>query len=86
MALYNPRSKTRTQGIEIALKILRQHRSGDTPVAIARSLYRSGESVHCLTLKEVEVTTIDMLTVVLIGNSRTFLHQGRMITPRGYKV
>ncbi|MEM6256417.1 MAG: hypothetical protein AAF821_26210 [Cyanobacteria bacterium P01_D01_bin.156] len=34
----------------------------------------------------VDVTTIDMLTVVLIGNSRTFLHQGRMITPRGYKV
>ncbi|MEM6256415.1 MAG: hypothetical protein AAF821_26200 [Cyanobacteria bacterium P01_D01_bin.156] len=53
---------------------------------IARSLYRSGESVRCLTLEEVGVTTIDMLTVVLIGNSRTFLHQGRMITPRGYKV
>ncbi|MEM9487297.1 MAG: hypothetical protein AAGA83_26825 [Cyanobacteria bacterium P01_F01_bin.116] len=55
-------------------------------MAIARSLYRSGESVRCLTLEEVDVTTIDMLTVVLIGNSRTFLHQGRMITPRGYKV
>ena len=86
VALYNPRSKTRTKGIEIALEILRRHRSGETPVAIARSLYRSGESVRCLTLKEVDVTTIDMLTVVLIGNSRTFLHQGRMITPRGYKV
>ena len=86
VALYNPRSKTRTKGIEIALEILRRHRSGETPVAIARSLYRSGESVRCLTLEEVDVTTIDMLTVVLIGNSRTFLHQGRMITPRGYKV
>ena len=86
VALYNPRSKTRTQGIEIALEIMRRHRSGDTPVAIARSLYRSGESVRCLTLEEIDVTTIDMLTVVLIGNSRTFLHKGRMITPRGYKV
>ncbi|MDV3348371.1 precorrin-3B C(17)-methyltransferase [Leptothoe sp. LEGE 181152] len=86
VALYNPRSKTRTRGIEIALEILRRHRSDDTPVAIARSLYRSGESVRCLTLKEVDVTTIDMLTVVLIGNTRTFLHQGRMVTPRGYKV
>ena len=86
VALYNPRSKTRTKGLEVALEILRRHRSGETPVAIARSLYRSGESVRCLTLEEVDVTAIDMLTVVLIGNSRTFLHQGRMITPRGYKV
>ncbi|MEM9482079.1 MAG: precorrin-3B C(17)-methyltransferase [Cyanobacteria bacterium P01_F01_bin.116] len=86
VALYNPRSKTRTQGIEIALEIFQRHRLGETPVAIARSLYRSGESVRCLTLEEVDVTTIDMLTVVLIGNSRTFLHQGRMITPRGYNV
>ncbi|MEM1256280.1 MAG: precorrin-3B C(17)-methyltransferase [Cyanobacteria bacterium P01_H01_bin.21] len=86
VALYNPRSQTRTKGIEIALQILRRHRSADTPVAIARSLYRSGESVRCLTLEEVDVTTIDMLTVVLIGNGTTFLHQGHMITPRGYKV
>ncbi|MEM8610765.1 MAG: precorrin-3B C(17)-methyltransferase [Cyanobacteria bacterium P01_H01_bin.105] len=86
VALYNPRSKTRTKGIEIALEIFRQYRSGGTPVAIARSLYRSGESVRCLTLEEVDVTTIDMLTVVLIGNSRTFSHQGRMITPRGYEL
>ena len=86
MALYNPRSQTRTKGIEIALEILRRHRSANTPVAIARSLYRSGESVRCLTLEEVDVTTIDMLTVVLIGNGTTFLHQGHMITPRGYRV
>ncbi|ESA38677.1 precorrin-3b c17-methyltransferase [Leptolyngbya sp. Heron Island J] len=86
VALYNPRSQTRTQGIKIALEILGRHRSPDTPVAIARSLYRSGESVHCLTLATVDVTTIDMLTVVLIGNSRTFLHQDHMITPRGYQV
>ena len=86
VALYNPRSRTRTKGIEIALEILRRHRSADTPVAIARSLYRPGESVRCLTLKEIDVNDIDMLTVVLIGNSTTFLHQGHMITPRGYTV
>lgn len=86
VALYNPRSQTRTQGIEIALEILGRHRSPKTPVAIARSLYRSGESIRCLSLEEVDVSTIDMLTVVLIGNSRTFLHQEHMITPRGYKI
>ncbi|MEB3232772.1 MAG: precorrin-3B C(17)-methyltransferase [Leptolyngbyaceae bacterium] len=84
VALYNPRSKTRIKGIEIALEIMQKWRSPQTPVAIARSLYREGESVSCLTLAEVDVTTIDMLTVVLIGNASTFLHEGKMITPRGY--
>ncbi|MGK7890458.1 MAG: precorrin-3B C(17)-methyltransferase, partial [Leptolyngbyaceae cyanobacterium] len=84
VALYNPRSKTRLKGIEIALEILQKWRSPQTPVAIARSLYREGESIDCLTLADVDVNTIDMLTVVLIGNASTFLHQGKMITPRGY--
>ena len=26
-----------------------------------------------------------MVTTVVIGNSTTYLHQGRMITPRGYE-
>ncbi|WP_017662063.1 precorrin-3B C(17)-methyltransferase [Baaleninema simplex] len=86
VALYNPRSRTRTEGIEIALEIFRRWRSSQTPVAIARSLYRPGESVQCLTLEEVDVTQIDMLTVLLIGNSSTFLHRGHIITPRGYSV
>ena len=86
VALYNPRSRTRTQGIDIALEIMRRWRSPQTPVAIARSLYRPGESVQCVTLETIDVTTIDMLTVVLIGNASTFLHQGRMITPRGYSI
>lgn len=86
VALYNPRSRTRTQGIEIALEIMGRWRSPQTPVAIARSLYRPGESVQCVTLETIDVTTIDMLTVVLIGNASTFLHQGHMITPRGYPI
>ncbi|NEQ96210.1 MAG: precorrin-3B C(17)-methyltransferase [Cyanothece sp. SIO2G6] len=84
VALYNPRSKTRLQGIEIALGIMKKWRSPRTPVAIARSLYREGESIQCLILDQLDVTTIDMLTVVLIGNASTFLHAGKMITPRGY--
>ena len=86
VALYNPRSKTRLRGIEIALDIMNKWRSPSTPVAIARSLYRDGETVQSLTLGQVDVNTIDMLTVVLIGNASTFLHQGHMITPRGYTV
>ena len=29
---------------------------------------------------------INMFTTVIIGNSKTFVKNGKMITPRGYKV
>ncbi len=83
-ALYNPRSRQRQRGIEIALEIFRQARSPETPVVIARSVYRQGEDIRLLTLAEVDPTTIDMLSVVLIGNAKTFTHAGWAIAPRGY--
>ena len=83
-ALYNPRSRQRQRGIEIALEIFRQARPLATPVAIAKSVYRPEEEIRMLTLGEVDPTAIDMLSVVLIGNAKTFVHAGRAIAPRGY--
>jgi len=85
-ALYNPRSKTRTTQIEFAIATFRQHRPPSTPVILARSLYRPDETIILTTLDAVDPTAIDMLTVVLIGNQTTFMHQGFAITPRGYAV
>jgi cobalt-precorrin 5A hydrolase/precorrin-3B C17-methyltransferase len=86
VALYNPRSRTRLQGIQTAVDIFRQARPKDTPVAIARSLYRDGETIHLTTLEDMDVDQIDMLTVVLIGNQSTQRHGDRLVTPRGYGV
>ncbi len=86
VALYNPRSRTRLQGMEQARAIFLKYRSKDTPVALARSVYRPEEVIHLTTLEKLEVTMIDMLTVVLIGNQSTFLHEHHLITPRGYAV
>ncbi|WP_284681983.1 hypothetical protein [Adonisia turfae] len=36
------------------MEIMQRYRLADTPVAIAHSLYRPGESVRCLTLEEVD--------------------------------
>jgi len=86
VALYNPRSQRRTRGIEIAHQIFLQHRPSQTPVAVARSVTRDQENLYLTTLKDLDVTTIDMLTLILIGNTQTF-QQGRwLITPRGYQV
>ena len=88
VALYNPASRTRRKQLETARDILLQHRPGDTPVVVARNLARGGESVDIVGLEDLHLETIDMLTVIIIGNSqsRALLHGGRVrtYTPRGY--
>ncbi|AIE74475.1 precorrin-3B C(17)-methyltransferase [Synechocystis sp. CS-94] len=83
-ALYNPKSQKRTVLIEQAQAIFLQWRSPTTPVALVRSVYRQDESIMRTTLAEMLNFPIDMLTVVLIGNSNTYNYQDYFITPRGY--
>jgi cobalt-precorrin 5A hydrolase/precorrin-3B C17-methyltransferase len=83
-ALYNPRSRTRTEQIAIAQAIFLKHRHPDTPVAIVRAAYREHEEITLTTLDKFLDFPIDMVTTVLIGNQSTRLHGNWMITPRGY--
>jgi cobalt-precorrin 5A hydrolase / precorrin-3B C17-methyltransferase len=83
-ALYNPRSRTRTEQIATARAIFLKYRDPMTPVAIVRSAYRQDEEIALTTLEQLLETPIDMLTTVLIGNQSTRTHEDWMITPRGY--
>jgi cobalt-precorrin 5A hydrolase/precorrin-3B C17-methyltransferase len=83
-ALYNPRSRTRTEQIATARAIFLQYRDPMTPVAIVRSAYRQDEQISLTTLENLLETSIDMLTTVLIGNQSTRTYGEWMITPRGY--
>nr|WP_293079841.1 precorrin-3B C(17)-methyltransferase [Moorena sp. SIO4A1] len=85
-ALYNPRSRNRTEQIAIAQRIFLKHRKPDTPVAIVVSAYREDEKITLTTLDKMLEIPIDMLTMVLIGNQSTDIHQDWMITPRGYRI
>jgi cobalt-precorrin 5A hydrolase/precorrin-3B C17-methyltransferase len=40
--------------------------------------------VRLYTLENLPVEEVDMLTLVLIGNSTSRVQDGRMVTPRGY--
>jgi cobalt-precorrin 5A hydrolase/precorrin-3B C17-methyltransferase len=84
VALYNPKSQTRTTQIEIAQRLFLQHRDPQTPVAIVRAAYREDECITLTTLADCLTHPIDMLTTVLIGNQSTRTHANWMITPRGY--
>lgn len=87
-ALYNPRSRRRTTQLDEARRIFLEHRDPDTPVGIVRHAYRAEQAVAIAKLDELDGAAlgVDMFTTVIIGNSNTYIHQGRMITPRGYEA
>ena len=84
ICLYNPMSHRRTSHLRRACEIILEHRSPDTPAGLAKNIGREGEETEILTLGELKDTTVDMFTTVFIGNSRTRVIDGRMVTPRGY--
>lgn len=84
--IYNPVSKKRTEQIKKTREIFLAHRSPATPVGIVRNAKRDGEEVTQTDLEHFLEHSIDMFTVVLIGNSQTYHTERFMITPRGYKV
>jgi precorrin-3B C17-methyltransferase len=84
LAIYNPRSKTRTALLGRAQTILLEHRSPETPVALVRSAMRENEWTCLTTLAHIPMEEVDMQTILLVGNSQTYLWEGWMITPRGY--
>ena len=86
VGLYNPASRKRTWQIEKARDILLTGRPGDTPVAIGRSLGRDGEMVTRTRLDRLTVADVDMLSVVIVGSSRTRDTGSWIYTPRGYPV
>ena len=85
MSIYNPKSRGRVTQIEEAREIMMKYKPADTPVAIVKNAGREDETKVITTLEEMLSHEIDMLTIIIIGNSNTFIKNGKMITPRGYK-
>ncbi|AFY86003.1 precorrin-3B C(17)-methyltransferase [Chroococcidiopsis thermalis] len=83
-AIYNPRSQSRVQQLQIARDIFLQYRAPNTPVAIVRAAYRQDEQIYLTTLEKLLDLPVDMLSTVLIGNSSTRTYANWIITPRGY--
>ncbi len=84
VALYNPRSLGRPWQLGRAIELLGEGRPATTPVLLARQLGRTEEALSLHTLGTLPADQVDMLTLVLVGNSSTRVQDGRMVTPRGY--
>lgn len=86
ICLYNPKSKNRSGYIGNARDIILKHRASSTPVGLVRNAGREDEQYSVANLENMLDFEIDMFTTVIIGNSQTYIENGRMITPRGYKL
>ncbi|MGW5209679.1 precorrin-3B C(17)-methyltransferase [Streptomyces sp. NPDC004051] len=85
VTFYNPRSRGRDWQLPKALAILAGHREPTTPVGVVRNASRADESSRLTTLAALDPATVDMMTVVTVGNTATREIAGRMVTPRGYR-
>lgn len=85
ISLYNPKSKTRVDQIVEAREIMLKYKNPSTPVALLRHIGREEENYTLTTLNDFLNYDIDMFTIVIIGNSNTYVKNGKMITPRGYQ-
>lgn len=85
ISLYNPKSKTRVNQINEAREIMLKYKKPSTPVALLRHIGREDENYDLTTLDDFVNYDIDMFTIVIIGNTNTYVKNGRMITPRGYQ-
>lgn len=86
IALYNPKSKGRQDNINRAIDIILNHMKPATPVALVKNAGREGNDRRITALGTIDYDFIDMMTVVIIGNSNTYVKDGKMITPRGYTL
>ncbi|MBQ1336186.1 MAG: precorrin-3B C(17)-methyltransferase [Selenomonadaceae bacterium] len=85
LALYNPKSKKRVRNIEEVREILLRYKSPETPVGIVTSASREAQGKVLSTLQDFTKEEITMFSLVIIGNSKTYVKEGYMITPRGYE-
>jgi precorrin-3B methylase len=55
-------------------------------VGLVKDAYREGQQITLTDLGSLRPESVDMLTVVIVGSSRTEVRAGRMVTPRGYEA
>ena len=83
-AVYNPKSHGRYWQLYRLQELFLQKRSAETPVGYVRQAGRDDEEIKITTLGAFDPEDVDMFTVVLIGNSQSYIADGHFITPRGY--
>ncbi|MBQ7578445.1 MAG: precorrin-3B C(17)-methyltransferase [Synergistaceae bacterium] len=87
ICLYNPASNNRPENFRRACKILLDYKSPSTPAGFVMNSDRENEYHEIMTLSQIQdCKLINMSCTVIIGNSQSYILDGKIITPRGYKI
>lgn len=83
-AVYNPKSKGRYWQLYRLIELFLEERSPDTPIGYVRQAGREEQEVKLTTIAQFDPEEIDMFTVIIIGNSQSYISDNKLVTPRGY--
>lgn len=86
ICIYNPRSKGRPEYLKSAFEIMKKSKSGSTPVGIVRNAGRENQLISICTIDTIDYKSVDMLSIVIVGNSSTYIKNNKIITKRGYET
>lgn len=84
IALYNPKSVSRTEPFRRACEIMAEYLPPQTPVGICTSMGLCDERSVLMTLAELPHANVEMTSTVIVGNASTRNVADLMLTPRGY--
>jgi len=85
IVIYNPRGKMGANRLKQALALILMVRPPETPVGLVTDAAYCREKVSTLPLVALDSKEVTINTLLVIGNSTSFIYKGKMITPRAYK-
>lgn len=86
ISLYNPKSNGRPLYLKECMELIKKYRSGNTPVAVVKNALRDGEEKTLFTIDSFDDSNVDMFSIVIIGNTKSYIKDNKFVTPRGYSV
>ncbi|BAF59137.1 precorrin-3B methylase and precorrin-6x reductase [Pelotomaculum thermopropionicum SI] len=86
VVFYNPKSKKRVYQLQAAREVLLRYRKPETPVGVVTGAGRPGQQVVLTDLARLPQAEVNMQSVVMVGNSQSYVKDGYLITPRGYPL
>ena len=84
ISLYNPKSKGRPHYLRECIDIIKEFREDTTPIAVVKHALREGQEITMTTTGEFDDEIVDMMSIVVVGNTKSYYKNGNFITPRGY--
>ena len=86
IVLYNPSSHKRAGHLRLAAEVMSTVIPPERPCGYVKNIGRDGEETVICRFEALSCADTDMMTTVFIGNSQTYVTNGRLITPRGYDI